>query len=176
MCNPWDPRCATDSCEEDPIQNVCSFLDVAKYILEKENTIKNGPLIIYRVQKLLYYCQAWSLVWNGEKLFKERIEAWLTGPAIPELYELAGRDYELGSRHKIFAKACEIKDEKQRDTIDRVMDSYGAMTTDAINDLTRSEEPWKKAREGLPPKERSNNEVKLCDMLEYYSSIPPNVP
>ena len=40
-----------------------------------------------KLQKLIYYSQAWSLVWDDEPLFPERIEAWINGPVVPELYE-----------------------------------------------------------------------------------------
>ena len=30
----------------------------------------------WKLQKLVYYCQAWSLVWDEEPLFEARIEAW----------------------------------------------------------------------------------------------------
>ncbi len=215
MCNPWDPRCATDSCDEEPVQKeeielypsddgkmvvksdtvlvfkpyTHSCLDVAKYILDKTRTmtcddghIGWGPTPTIKMHRLLYYCQAWSLVWDGEKLFKEKIRAWINGPAIDEFYEICrnGTDrtsyFELCSSNKIFEKCCEIKDKKQCETIDRVIEYYGSKNSDALNDLAQSEYPWKEARKGLAPNERGNNEIKLVDMLEYYSSIPPNVP
>jgi uncharacterized phage-associated protein len=56
--------------------------DVAAYILER-----CGPMPVMKLHKLLYYCQAWSLVWDERPLFPERIEAWANGPVVPEIYE-----------------------------------------------------------------------------------------
>ncbi|MDY6802276.1 MAG: DUF4065 domain-containing protein, partial [Cyanobacteriota bacterium] len=53
-------------------------MDVAAYILKKL-----GPLSAMKLHKLLYYSQAWSLVWDEQPLFSERIEAWANGPVIP---------------------------------------------------------------------------------------------
>ena len=39
-----------------------------------------------KLQKLLYYCQAWALVWDDKPLFKEKIEAWISGPVVRTLY------------------------------------------------------------------------------------------
>jgi uncharacterized phage-associated protein len=39
-----------------------------------------------KLQKLLYYCQAWSLVFTGQALFAERIEAWVHGPVVPSIF------------------------------------------------------------------------------------------
>ncbi|HSX11345.1 MAG TPA: type II toxin-antitoxin system antitoxin SocA domain-containing protein, partial [Chlamydiales bacterium] len=61
-----------------------SVLDVAAYILEKQP--KNEPITAWKLQKLVYYCQAWSLVWDEKPLFKEKILAWANGPVVKELY------------------------------------------------------------------------------------------
>lgn len=60
-----------------------SALDVAQYILEQQ-----GPMPAMKLHKLLYYAQAWSLVWDDEPLFPERIEAWINGPVIPDLFPI----------------------------------------------------------------------------------------
>jgi len=59
-----------------------SVFDVALAILQK-----HGPMTAMKLQKLVYYCQAWHLVWEGRPMFRERIEAWASGPVVPELYE-----------------------------------------------------------------------------------------
>ncbi|MGW0920666.1 Panacea domain-containing protein [Streptomyces sp. NPDC002755] len=41
-----------------------------------------------KLQKLVYYCQAWHLVWEGRALFPEAIRAWASGPVCPAVYEL----------------------------------------------------------------------------------------
>ena len=48
-----------------------STLDVGRYILRKL-----GPMGTVKLQKLVCYCQAWSLVWDDRPLFSEPIEAW----------------------------------------------------------------------------------------------------
>ncbi len=41
-----------------------------------------------KLQKLVYYCQAWNVVWEREPLFPEAIEAWINGPVVRALYDL----------------------------------------------------------------------------------------
>lgn len=55
--------------------------DVAQYVLEQ-----SGKMTTIKLQKLVYYCQAWSLVWTESPLFDDRIEAWANGPVVPSLY------------------------------------------------------------------------------------------
>ncbi|MBL8173922.1 MAG: DUF4065 domain-containing protein [Bryobacterales bacterium] len=40
------------------------------------------------LQKLVYYSEAWSLVWEALPLFRARIEAWANGSVVPQLYRL----------------------------------------------------------------------------------------
>ena len=54
-----------------------TVLDVAAYILERQ-----GSMTTMKLQKLVYYCQAWSLVWDERPLFDESIEAWANGPVL----------------------------------------------------------------------------------------------
>jgi len=54
--------------------------DVAQYILGKV-----GQTSTWKLQKLVYYSQAWHSVWEDEPLFDAGIEAWANGPVCPEL-------------------------------------------------------------------------------------------
>ena len=48
-----------------------SIFDVAAYVLDKL-----GVMTTMKLEKLCYYSQAWSLVWDERRLFPERFEAW----------------------------------------------------------------------------------------------------
>ena len=57
---------------------------------------ENCPIDQMKLQKLVFYAQAWWLAFNDEsELFPEDINAWKWGPVIPEIYnqtKLYGRD------------------------------------------------------------------------------------
>ena len=61
---------------------MASANDVAAYLLQE-----CGSMTAMKMQKLVYYSQAWSLVWDDAPLFTERIEAWANGPVVPTLYK-----------------------------------------------------------------------------------------
>lgn len=60
---------------------MASVFDVARYILEKQ-----GKMSTMKLQKLCYYSQAWSLVWDDQPLFDEEFRAWANGPVCRELF------------------------------------------------------------------------------------------
>lgn len=150
---------------EDAKKLEISVFDVAAYVLKKIGTISTMKL-----QKLIYYCQAWSLVWDEKPLFKEQIEAWANGPVIRELFA-----YHRGMFHisSVPVGNPELLNDTQKETIDAVLNYYGDKPSQWLIDLTHMEEPWKRARAGLPISVRSNRVVKLDDIAEYYSSLPP---
>ena len=137
--------------------------DVAAYILQK-----TGETTAMKLQKLVYYSQAWSLVWDEEPLFRDRIEAWANGPVVPALYaEHRGQfrvaSWRKGNPDKLTPKQCE--------TIDAVLRYYGNRPSQWLSDLTHREAPWVEAREGLGPGERGSQVISHASMAEYYGSL-----
>jgi uncharacterized phage-associated protein len=137
--------------------------DVAAYVLRER-----GPMSAIKLQKLIYYCQAWHLVWEDEPLFKERIEAWANGPVVPALY----REH----RGKFTVKTWPTGDtrrlsESQKGSIDAVLDFYGPKSAQWLSELTHREGPWMDAREGLRPGQRSGKEITKAAMAEFYGAL-----
>ena len=145
---------------------MASVHDVAKYIIEKQ-----GNMSAMKMQKLVYYAQAWSLVWDEVALFSESIHAWANGPVVPELYEAHRGQFSisgwpLGDPENI--------NEDGKETIDVVLGYYGKLNPQQLSDLTHHERPWRDARHGIPDGERGSAVISLEAMSEYYSSIQPN--
>lgn len=138
--------------------------DVADYILEKL-----GSMTAMKLQKLVYYSQAWHAVWEEEALFPERIEAWAYGPVVPALYRRHRGQFRVDPG--VFHGAPEKLSDEQQESINRVLDFYGDKDPQWLSDLTHSEGPWKKVRQGMPFDERGSVEITLASMAEYYGSL-----
>ena len=138
--------------------------DVAAYILEKKR-----PMSTMKLQKLVYYSQAWSLVWDDKPLFQEDIEAWANGPVVRDLFYYHRGRYEIET---VEIGNPRLLDQEQQDTVDAVLDYYGDKSAQWLIELTHLEEPWIQAREGLPPLERGDKVISLDAMADYYSSLP----
>lgn len=144
-----------------------SVFDVVKYILTKKNNVT-----AMKLQKLVYYCQAWSLVWDSKPLFRENIEAWANGPVVRELYERHKGTFEIKGDSFIADLGDVSKLNKDpKDTIDAVLKYYGDRSSQWLSDLTHQEDPWKKTREGLLDGERGNRIISYALLEEYYSSL-----
>jgi uncharacterized phage-associated protein len=137
--------------------------DVAAYILEKMDT-----LTTMKLQKLIYYSQAWSLVWDEKPLFEENIEAWANGPVVRELFDYHRGMYEIS---EMPIGNPRLLDQNQQETVDAVLEYYGHRSVQWLIDLSHMEDPWIHARKGLPPLERGNRVIPLDAMAHYYSSL-----
>lgn len=145
-----------------------TVFDVAQYIL------KYRPMSHMKLQKLVYYCQAWSLVWDDVPLFKEPIQAWVNGPVCRELYnQLRGRFQVCAGHLHDLGDSCRLTD-SQRETVNEVLRFYGDKDAQWLSDLTHMERPWAKARKGLSDDCRTDREITWDSMAEYYSSLRPN--
>lgn len=140
-------------------------LDVAAYIL-----LKSGPMTAMKLQKLVYYAQAWSLVWDDKPLFSERVEAWANGPVVRKLYDAHRGRYRVSRIGGGFSRKLNLE---QRDTVDAVLAYYGDKSSQWLSDLSHMEQPWRetRARHRLAADERGNAVIRYADMAEYYASL-----
>ena len=137
--------------------------DVAAYILKKKH-----PMSTWKLQKLVYYSQAWHLAWDGEPLFDEPIQAWANGPVVRALYDQHRGWYTVDKWPKGDTRKL-TKDE--RETINTVLAAYGGLSGRQLSHLTHSEAPWQEAREGLAPTDRSSRRIKRETMQAYYAAL-----
>lgn len=137
---------------------------VAEHILSR-----TGLITAMKLQKLVYYSQAWHLVWSEQPLFADRIEAWANGPVVRSLYAAHRLMYQVEPGALVVHGDALTDDE--RDSIDQVLKVYGDKSSQWLSDLTHMEDPWIQAREGLAPGERGEREITHASMAEYYSSL-----
>jgi len=55
--------------------------DVVAFVLEQ-----SGTMTTYKLQKLLYYAQGWSLAWDDRPLFDAKIKAYDKGPCVGTVF------------------------------------------------------------------------------------------
>lgn len=142
-----------------------TIYDVAKYISES-----CGELLAMKLQKLMYYAQAWNLVWEEKPLFDDDFEAWANGPVLPKLYKkhcglfnVDGSLFDEGDVNKL--------SDSEKSNIKKVVEFYGDHSALYLSNLTHQEDPWLKAREGLDPGVPSRKIISKSAMHEYYSSL-----
>lgn len=149
--------------------------DVARYFLALAT--EDGDLITnLKMQKLVYYAYAWTLVANDQKLFAEPIEAWPNGPVVPTLYQalkrygsrpLDERFLRIGSDEEFAALASKFPDDVL-ETLNGVYEEYMRMSAFDLVTRTHSERPWREARRGLGPSDYCETAIRDEDIIAEY--------
>lgn len=137
--------------------------NVAAYILDQ-----CGAMSTMKLQKLVYYSQAWHLVWAEEPLFDEEIQAWANGPVVYELFDrhrgqFSVDEWQPGNGIRL--------DPAERGTIDAVIANYGDLTGRQLSALTHAEAPWREARAHLGPTDRSSVPISKDAIAAYYMAV-----
>lgn len=135
--------------------------DVARYVLDRH------AMTAMKMQKLVYYAQAWTLARTGEPLFDEPIEAWVNGPVVRVLYDQHRGQFSLSGWPSGDPDALSAG---QRQLVDEIIGTYGRRSGGWLSELTHSEEPWRHARQGLPDSARSAAIIDPALMGRYYRS------
>ena len=144
---------------------MASVFDVAKYVLEKQ-----GPMSTWKLQKLCFYSQAWSVAWTEESIFPEEFQAWANGPVCPELFREHQGRFVINEKDLSKGDSENLTDD-QKETVDIVLRDYGLMEPYELRELSHKEAPWKDAREGLSEDARGQIVITPEAMGAYYGSL-----
>ena len=128
-----------------------------------------GDLITHlKLQKLVYYAQAWSLASRGVPLFQEDLQAWAHGPVAPSVYR-AFRDYGMDP---IPAPAQVPRfDPDTVELLEEVLDVYGEHSARKLEMLTHREKPWRDARGDLPDEASSRAVISKDAIRTFYGNL-----
>jgi uncharacterized phage-associated protein len=133
-------------------------VQIAGYIKSTAGLSTMDP---FKLQKIVYFTQAWHLAWTGRPLFDEPFEAWPNGPVVRSVYR-ENRYSELPSSVDL--------DEETRSIIEAVVEHYCQFDTDTLIALTHADAPWIEARKGIAPGQPSRRPLDEKTMLDFYTA------
>lgn len=145
-------------------------LVAADYFIEKSKADSERDITNKKLQKLLYYSQAWSLVLKDRKMFDDDIQAWVHGPAIPLVYETFMDHKSDQSLEDVETDIEGLKSLSNDDkhVLDIVWNVYGKYGGNYLEALTHAETPWIEARGELESYESSVAVISTETMKRFY--------
>lgn len=121
-----------------------------------------------KLQKLVYYAQAWYLALYDKPLFEDRLEAWVHGPVQPTLYH----KYKKYGWNPIHDDPGEVDlPANIKAHLDEVLAAYGGLGAYDLERLTHREAPWLNARHGIEKDELCTNPISTEDMRVFYRTM-----
>jgi len=145
-----------------------TILDVVAFILQRHTKLTGvQQMTAMKLHRLLFYSQAGSLVWDERPLFDEPIQAWASGPVVPEIYRLHNGSFKLTDPWPEGADPTKLDDDAVA-TIDGILKWYGIENTHWLNNLVQSEDPWRDARKNCQST-RCEEVIARGAMAEFYA-------
>lgn len=140
-------------------------IDVATWFVNRIDRNSGESITHLKVQKLLYYAQAWHLLAFEKPLFTEELRAWSHGPVVPSVYHsLKEHGWnaipELAQKDELDAEAEGI--------LEQVLSIYGEFSAKRLEAMTHSEDPWKEARGDLQPEARCDAVISREAIKAYF--------
>ena len=155
-------------------------LDVSRYIINYSNK-KDYGISNLKLQKVLYFVQAYFLIQTGHPCFKEKIEAWDFGPVVPVAYSefkgFAGMDIPTVKSYIVFdendiwnTKRIEFEenciDNEDKVLINKVVDKFSDYSATDMVKLTQHQTPWVDAIHS-----NLSNEITNESIFKYFNNI-----
>lgn len=153
-------------------------LDVSRYIITYCND-KGYPISNLKLQKLLYFVQAYFLVKLDKPCFKEDIVAWASGPVVIEAYK-EFKEYGSNnipqvknyfsnnisnnlSQYQNLIPYQSNMEENDKIVIGNILNSYAGYSASRLVEITHHQSPWKDAY--IP---NSSNIISKQSIIDFF--------
>lgn len=137
--------------------------DLADWFLAKE------PMTQKKLQKLCYYAVAWGFALMDRHIVEnDEFQAWVHGPVSPTLF---AKYHDSGWNEITSDKPAPRFPKVVEELLESVWNTYGDKDGTELEALSHTEQPWREARAGLPPTERSTNVILTTTMRNFYKAM-----
>jgi uncharacterized phage-associated protein len=137
-------------------------LDVAMYFLSRANESEESDISNLKLQKLIYYAQAYHLAIFESPFFDEDFEAWTHGPVCPSVYY---QYKKFGASPINIDSETDLNQfsEDQLELLEEIYDVFGQFSAWKLRNMTHEEAPWKE-------KEAVAGSIEKSSMMEFYKT------
>lgn len=142
---------------------------IADFFIQFVDRTSGDSINLFKLQKMVYYAQAWHLALHEEPLFDDEFEAWVHGPVSPALH----RRFRHFASDPIGLESITTDTTKLdlalRDLLDEVWTVYGKYSTPYLEKMSHDESPWQDVRVELAPDIRGNCVITQEAMRKFFS-------
>jgi len=147
-------------------------VELAEYIHAKVGNVSH-----FKLQKLLYYVEAYHLAYFESSLTDSDFEAWLHGPVSRKVWDYykskSSVIYEVmvmnnETKKAIIADIESKLDPEQKVYIEDILSEFSPRSAYELECLSHEEYPWQYARTGYIPSDRCEEKISKDLMLEFY--------
>lgn len=133
-----------------------------------------GPMSHLKLQKLLFYCDAYNLAYFGQELVSDKFEAWVHGPVSRKVYSslkdksILYSDLRYSYNGVDVDHAFENLPSSQKELVTSILDTLSMWTGMELEIATHKEKPWLEARRGYSEADKCNVEISKETTMLFY--------
>jgi uncharacterized phage-associated protein len=142
-------------------------LDVAHWFINGVDRDSGEAITHLKLQKLLYFAQAYHLANFNRPLFAEDFEAWAHGPVVTDVWHKM-KEHGWNSIPPV-KDARPITDAGITSYLEAVNGKFGSFDAKHLEAITHKHLPWKEARGNLPPEASSNALIGKRTIRDFYA-------
>ena len=135
------------------------FIYLASQAFVGDNKEREG-ITNLKLQKILYFAQAYYLAKIGKPLFSDAIEAWEYGPVVPDVYR---KFRTKGSNPIIYEKDNSSLSSEDKEILKGIWKTFGGYSASKLVDIAHGHTPWKEASKS------TNKIISPKSIKEYYA-------
>lgn len=139
--------------------------------------VKGGAMSHLKIQKILFYIQAYHLAYFDEPIIDDEFQAWVHGPVSRKIYNSAKDLSILHTELKFVLDDGETPPENivnetlnssQIELVNDVIDELKGLSGLQLENMTHSEDPWIYARRGYEPGQRCEVIIQKEMIRDFY--------
>lgn len=147
-------------------KDLCAPSEIAKWFINHADRSAGDDMTHLKLQKLIYFAQAWHLANLNRPLFEEDMQAWTHGPVVPSVWQ-AYRSHQWGSIPPLDGEPD--VDKNVAGYLDTIYEKYGKFSAKALERLTHEHEPWKLTRGDLPLEAKCTKAIDKNLIRDFYA-------
>jgi len=134
-----------------------------------------GPMSHLKLQKLLFYCDAYSLAYFGQELVTDNFEAWVHGPVSRKVYNglkdksILYSDLAYNGTGTVVDECFKSLSSLQQELVTAVLEELSAWSGMELEAATHREKPWLEARKGYAEADKCNVEISKETTRLFYN-------
>lgn len=133
-----------------------------------------GPMSHLKLQKLLFYCDAYHLAYFDVELIEDKFEAWVHGPVSRKVFDslkdksLLYSDIEYVDNGIDIDETFESLSSLQKDLLNNILSTLSTWTGTELEASTHDEKPWLEARLGYGEADRCHELISKETTRTFY--------
>ena len=146
--------------------DICPPSKIAKWFINRVDREAGDDITHLKLQKLIYFAQAWYLANKNQPLFAEDMEAWTHGPVVPSVWHIY-KSHQWGSLPP--ESSDPAIDESTTRFLNVIHEKYGKFSAKELERMTHDHKPWKQTRGDLPLEAKCSTPIDKKMMRDFYA-------